>query len=398
MKCHFFNRRNSVIFELNKEQKQIKKAVIDFVKGEFKKDVIHDLIQKHEYPKNIWKKTSDLGLPGIAFPETYQGEGLGTFEKILIAEELCRGDASIGSCLVHAGYGTEILLQYGGSALKDVWLPQIAGAKILSSVAFAEPDEDKIADSRTTAMKDGSDWIIDGIKTFVKNAGPLAGFYVVLCRTDSSATTPELGLSMILVEGNHFGVATTDSGAKLGQCLLSTGDVRFSNVRVSNDNLVGKENQGYRQLLDFFNHSRLLIAAQSVGIAQGAFDRAFSYVKQREQFGRKIIDFQITRHKLADMATEIEAARLLTYQGAWTIDNGRLDARLCAMAKLHATRTAVAVCDEAIQLLGGYGYMQEYEVERFFRDAKTADMTEGNRHVQKNVISESLIGKNNSFP
>lgn len=382
-----------MIFELNKEQKQIKKAVMDFVKGEFKKDVIHDLIQKHEYPENIWKKSSDLGLPGIAFPESYQGEGLGKFEKILIAEELCRGDASIGSCLVHAGYGAEILLQYGGNALKDIWLPQIAGAQILSSVAFAEPGGCQITATKTTAMKDGNDWVIDGNKIFVINAGPLAGFYIVLCRTDSTATTPEQGLSMILVEAHHSGVTMTDSGAKLGQRLLATGDVQFSNVRVPIENLVGKENQGYRQLVEFFNHSRLLIAAQSVGIAQGAFDRAFAYVKQREQFGQKIIDFQITRHKLADMATEIEAARLLTYQSAWAIDNGRVDARLCAMAKLHATRTAVAVCDEAIQLLGGYGYMLEYEVERFFRDAKTADITEGNRHVLKNVISEALIGK-----
>ena len=159
------------------------------------------------------------------------------------------------------------------------------------------------------------------------------------------------------------------------------------------ENLIGKENQGMGQFAQFLNHVRLTVAAQSLGMAQGAFDRAFAYVKQREQFGRKIVDFQITRYKLADMATEIEAARLLTYQGAWAIDNGRADAKLCSMAKLHAARTAVAVCDEAIQLLGGYGYMQEYEVERFFRDAKTADIMEGNRNAQKKVISDALIGK-----
>lgn len=382
-----------MIFELNKEQKQIKKAVVDFVRGEFKKDLIHDLVWKQAYPENIWKKSSELGFPGIAFPEDFQGEGLGTFEKILIAEELCRGDASIGSCLVHAGYGAEILLQYGSRSQKETWLPRIAGSEILSAVAVTEPGGCPVSDIQAKAMKDGDAWVIDGHKTMVPNAGPLAGMYVVLCRTDANAAAPEQGLSMILVEAGRPGVEIVDSGARIGQRQIPAGDIRFRSVRVPLENLIGKENQGMGQFAQFLNHVRLTVAAQSLGMAQGAFDRAFAYVKQREQFGRKIVDFQITRYKLADMATEIEAARLLTYQGAWAIDNGRANAKLCSMAKLHAARTAVAVCDEAIQLLGGYGYMQEYEVERFFRDAKTADIMEGNRNAQKKVISDALIGK-----
>jgi alkylation response protein AidB-like acyl-CoA dehydrogenase len=384
-----------VNFELTNEQKQIKKAVMDFVRGEFKRDVVHDLVQKEEYPRHIWKKSSDLGLPGIAFPESFQGEGMGVLEKVLIAEELCRGDASIGSCLVYAGYGAEILLQFGSYSQKKTWLPKIACSEVLSSVAFFEPGICRLSDIRTVAEKVGNNWVVNGAKSFVINAGLLAGFYIVLCRANSAGPFPEQALNMILIETDHPGVITADGQAKMGLRMLATHDVRLDNVCVPIENLVGNEGQGYRQLMNFFNYSQLAVAAQSVGIAQGAFDRAFAYVKQRKQFGRKIIDFQISQHKLADMATDIEAARLLTYQAAWKADNGGMDARLCAMANLHATRTALAVCDETIQLLGGYGYMLEYEVERFFRDAKTVGLMEGSRHVIKNKIFDTLVGKSN---
>jgi len=382
-----------VIFQLDKMQKQIRKAVVDFVRGEFKKDLVDDLVRAKVYPEKIWKKSSELGFPGIAFPEEFQGEGLGAFEKTIIAEELCRGDSSVGACLAQAGYGAEILLEYGSGSQKGAWLPKIAAAQILCTVAVAEPGGGSVTTTQTAAVRDGDHWKIDGEKAFVRNAGSLAGMYIVLCRTDANAIAPEQGLSLILVEADRAGIHVSDSGARLGQRQIPAGEVRFDSVCVPMDNLIGKENQGIRQLGDFLNHARLSTAAQSLGIAQGAFDRAFAYVQQREQFRKKIIDFQVTRHKLADLATEIEAARLLTYQAAWAVDNDRADARLCAMAKMHAARSAVAVCDEAIQLLGGYGYMQEYEVERFFRDAKTADIIDGSRNAQKDVIIDALIGK-----
>jgi alkylation response protein AidB-like acyl-CoA dehydrogenase len=200
-------------------------------------------------------------------------------------------------------------------------------------------------------------------------------------------------MSLILVEADREGVSTMDVGAKMGIRMMHTAEVTFKDVRVPHENLIGKENKGFYQVLEFFDESRILIAAQALGTAQGAFDRALAYVKNREQFGKKIAQFQVTQHKLADMATRIEQARLMTYKAAWNFDQGRIDPKLTSMAKMAAARTAVEVCDEAIQLLGGYGYMLEYEVERFARDAKITELYEGTREIQKNTIASALLGK-----
>jgi len=381
-------------FELSKEQLDIQKAVRDFVKGEFKKEVIEDLLEKHEYPVKIWKKAADLGFVGIHFPEEYSGMGLGCLENILVAEELCRGDSSVGTCLILADFASEIILRSGSDEQKETWLPKIAEGEILSCGAFTEPDHGSdITSVDTSAIKDGDEWVINGSKIFITNGGPLAGCYNVLCQTDPDAKPSYRGLSVILVEADRPGVSATDVGHKMGMSLTYTAEVNFKDVRVPLTNLVGQENRGFYQVLEFFDESRVLVAAQALGTAQGAFDRALTYVKQREQFGKKIAQFQITQHKLADMATKIETARLLTYKAAWNFDQGRIDPKLTSMAKMHAARTAVEVCDEAIQLLGGYGYMQEYEVERFYRDAKITEIWEGTKEIQKNTIASYLIGK-----
>jgi alkylation response protein AidB-like acyl-CoA dehydrogenase len=381
-------------FELNKEQLDIQKAVRDFVKGEFKKDIIEDLLEKHAYPVNIWKKAAELGFIGIHFPEDYSGMGLGCLENILVAEELCRGDSSVGTCLILADFASEIILRSGSDEQKATWLPKIAEGEILSCGAFTEPDHGSdITSVDTIAIKDDDEWVINGSKIFITNGGPLAGCYNVLCQTDPDAKPSYRGLSVILVEADRPGVSATDVGHKMGMSLSYTAEVNFKDVRVPLNNLVGKENRGFYHVLEFFDESRVLVAAQALGTAQGAFDRALTYVKQREQFGKKIAQFQITQHKLADMATKIETARLLTYKAAWNFDQGRIDPKLTSMAKMCAARTAVEVCDEAIQLLGGYGYMQEYEVERFYRDAKITEIWEGTKEIQKNTIASYLIGK-----
>jgi alkylation response protein AidB-like acyl-CoA dehydrogenase len=374
-------------------QKQIKKAVVDFVKGEFKKELIDEIVLENKYPINAWKKSSELGFPGISFSEKYDGEGLGQFEKVLIAEELCRGDASVGACIVNSSYGAEILDFYGNEIQKNTWLPKVANSEILISVADAEEDENIQAQPiETVAIRDGENWVINGKKTLALNAGNLTGIYVVLCRTNFNDSEMEKCLSMILVEADRPGIRLMDREPRIGYRQLSISNVEFQSVRVPLNNLIGAENKGFSQYCGFLNYARLNIAAQALGIAQGAFDRSFAYVKQREQFKKKIVEFQVTRYKLADMTTEIEASRLLTYHAALALDKGNIDSKLCAMAKLHAARTAVAVCDEAIQLHGGYGYIQEYEVERFFRDAKTVDILMGNRNLQKNAISDALLG------
>lgn len=381
-------------FELNREQKDIQKAVRDFVKGEFKKDVIEDLIEKHEYPEKIWKQAAELGFIGIHFPEQFSGMGLGCLENILVAEELCRGDSSVGTCVILADFASEIILRSDSEDLKAKWLPPIAEGEILYCGAFTEPDHGSdITNLDTTAVKNGDEWVINGSKIFITNAGPLAGCYNVLCQTDPNASPSYRGMSVILVEADRVGVTYNDIGKKMGLGLSYTAEVNFKDVRVSIANLVGKENRGFYQVLEFFDESRILVAAQALGAAQGAFDRALAYVKQREQFGKKIAQFQVTQHKLADMATKIETARLLTYKAAWNFDQGRIDPKLTSMAKMHAARTAVEVCDEAIQLHGGYGYMQEYEVERFYRDAKITEIWEGTKEIQKNTIASAIVGK-----
>ncbi len=380
-------------FELTKTQKQIQKAVRDFVKGEFDRDLALELDQSHEFPKKIWQKAGDLGLLGIHFPEAYSGQGLGSMEDILVIEELCRGDSSIGSAVALAGFASELILHYGSDEQKEKFLPPVAEGRMLSAGAFTEPAHGSdITFMDTTAVKEGDEWVLNGVKIFITNGG-LAGFYSVLCQTDPEANPSYRGQSMILVEADREGLTTADVGAKMGIHMMATTEVSFKDVRVPQSNLIGKEGKGFYQVLNFFDESRIQVAAQALGIAQGAFDRALAYVKQREQFGKKIAQFQVNQHKLADMATKIELARLITYKAAWNFDQGRIDPKLTSMAKMVAGRTAVEVADEAIQLLGGYGYMTEYEVERFYRDAKITEIYEGTREIQKNTIASAVIGK-----
>jgi len=381
-------------FALNAEQKQIQKAVKEFVKGEFDKNLIAEMEEAHEYPEKIWKIAADLGFIGIHFPEEYSGQGMGVLENILIAEALCAGDSTVGACLILADFASEIILHFGSEDQKKNWLPKVAEGEVLSCGAFTEPDHGSdITSVNTVAVKENDEWVINGSKIFITNGGPLAGFYSVLCQTDTEATPGYRGMSLILVEADREGVSTMDVGAKMGIRMMHTAEVNFKDVRVPLENLIGKENKGFYQVLEFFDESRILIAAQALGTAQGAFDRALAHVKSREQFGKKIAKFQVTQHKLADMATKIEQARLMTYKAAWNFDQGRIDPKLTSMAKMAAARTAVEVCDEAIQLLGGYGYMQEYEVERFARDAKITELYEGTREIQKNTIASAVLGK-----
>ena len=383
----------SMDFELNKSQKEIQKAARDFAKGEFDKELALELEKKHEFPKKIWQKAGDLGFIGIHFPEEYSGQGLGVLENILVAEEFCRGDSSIGSAVILSNFASECVLRFGSDELKERLLPPVAEAKMLSAGAFTEPDHGSdITFMDTTAIKDGDEWVINGTKTFITNGG-LAGYYTVLCQTDADVKPSYRGISMLLVEAEREGLSTTDIGAKMGIRLMSTTEVNFKDVRVPGSNLIGKEGKGFYQVLEFFDESRILVAAQALGIAQGAFDRALDYVKQREQFGKKIAEFQVTQHKLADMATKIELSRLITYKAAWNFDQGRIDPKLTSMAKMYAARSAVEVADEAIQLLGGYGYMTEYEVERFYRDAKITEIYEGTKEIQKNTIAGAVVGK-----
>ena len=380
-------------FELTKSQKEIQKAAREFARGEFDKELALELDRKHEFPTKIWKKACDLGFVGVHFPEEYSGQGLGVLENIIIADEFCARDSSIGAAVILSSFASECVLRFGSEELKEKFLPPVVEGQMLSAGAFTEPGHGSdITSLDTTAVRDGDEWVINGTKTFITNGG-MAGFYSVMCQTDTDCQPSYRGISLILAEAEREGITATDVGDKMGIHTMATAEVNFKDVRVPVSNLIGDEGKGFYQVLEFFDESRILVAAQALGTAQGAYDRALAYVKEREQFGRKIAQFQVTQHKLADMATKIDLARLVTYKAAWNFDQGRIDPKLTSMAKMYAARTAVEVADEAIQLLGGYGYMTEYEVERFYRDAKICEIYEGTKEIQKNTIASAILGK-----
>jgi alkylation response protein AidB-like acyl-CoA dehydrogenase len=380
------------MFELSRSQKEIQKAAREFAKGEFDKELTVEYEKERTFPSKIWEKAADLGFIGIQFPEEFSGGGMGLFEACLIAEELCRKDSTMGSALMLSALGAECLHRFGSDAMKAAYLPKVAEGEILAGAAFSETARgDDFGTLDTTAVRDGDEWVINGVKNYVVNGGN-AGFYVVLCRT-SSELDGDKGASLILVEGDRGGLSAESMGDKLALNMMATSQLTFRDVRVPVGNLIGKEGQGISHVKTFFDEVRLVSAARALGTAAGAFDRALLYVKQREQFNRKLAQFQVTRHKIADMATKVALARGLTYQTAWAFDQGKADSAQVSMAKMAAARLALEVTDEAIQLFGGYGYMTEQEVERFYRDAKLTELTMGTPDVQKDNIAAAVIGK-----
>ncbi|MEK6194695.1 MAG: acyl-CoA dehydrogenase family protein, partial [Deltaproteobacteria bacterium] len=328
------------MFELTKSQKQIQKAAKGFAKGEFDKDLAYEFEKSNTFPAKIWKQAAQLGFVGIHFPEKYAGGDMGMLEAVLILEEFCRKDASIGNALAVASFASECLLTFGSDALKEKFLPPVAEGEMVSAGAFSEsPRGGNYTFIQTTAANEMDQWVINGTKTNVINGGS-AGFYIVLCRTEPN-TEGDKGISMLVVEGDRRGISSETVGKKLGGNMFPTAQVTFENVTVPGAYLVGKKGAGIAQLNTFLLESRLLSAAQALGIARGALDRAMDYIKERVQFQRKLAVFQVTQHKIADMATKIELAELITYKAAWKKDQGRLDPKLTSMAKMTAARTAM---------------------------------------------------------
>jgi alkylation response protein AidB-like acyl-CoA dehydrogenase len=282
-------------------------------------------------------------------------------------------------------------MRFGSDEQKQKYLPAVASGKMISAGAFTEPNHGSdITEMDTRAVKDGDAWVINGSKMFITN-GEIADFYIVLCQVDPDAEPKYRGMATFIVDKDTEGVSTEDAGHKMGIKMTSTAEVVFDDVRIPAENIIGEEGKGFYQVLEFFDESRIEIAATALGIAEGAFDRALNYANERKQFSRPILKFQATQHKIAKMASMIEAAKLVTYKAAWNFDQGNIDPGLTSMAKYIAGRTAVKVADEAVQIHGGYGYMLEYEVERFYRDAKIAEIYEGTKEVQKNTIASQII-------
>ncbi|MFH1153165.1 MAG: acyl-CoA dehydrogenase family protein [Pseudomonadota bacterium] len=381
------------MMELNRSQKEIQKAARDFARGEFDKTQSLELEKNRRFPEEIWKKAAELGFIGIQFPEMYSGGGLGIVEAALIAEAFCCVDSTFGMALTLAGLGCEAIFRFGDNGLKKKVLPGICQGRRLSAIAFSETAHGcDLSAMNTRAVFMGDTIIINGEKTHVANRGK-NGIYLVLCNTGQNADAPEKDLSMVLVDGGNNGIAMTDSGKKFGVNMMPSATMGFHDVSVPASNLVGKAGEGRLQAERFQDEMKILTAAQALGTAQGALERALGYVRQREQFSRKLSAFQITRHKIAAMATKVVLARLITYRAACLFDAGKADRTMIAMAKMTSARAAVEVADEAIQLFGGYGYMKESEVEHFFRDAKVAELCFGNTSDQKDSIGEAILGR-----
>jgi len=378
-------------FKLTTDQLDIKKAVREFAEKEFTEELALECDKNEQFPHELHKMAAELGFIGIHFPEEYGGGGFGTFENCLYVEEICRVDSGLGIALSLSDLASELILNNGSEILKQKCIPRVANGEFISAVALTEPEHGSdITKMDTTATKNGDEWEINGCKTLISNV-PIADFYIVLCQTNTEVSPSYRGQSLLIVDADTDGLETTIFKDKLGCRASPTGELSFCNVRVPEENLIGELNRGFYHIMNFFNQSRIEIAAQGTGIAQGAFERAFNYAKERNAFNKSIIEFQAVSHKLADMIIGIESARLLTYKAAWLADQGQIDPALSSMAKTHAGRVAVIVADEAIQILGGAGYLAENEVERFYRDAKIIEIYEGSREIQKNTIVRFLL-------
>jgi len=377
------------MFELPEDIKLLKNAVREFAEKEIK-PFGKEYDEKGEYPWEILRKAAKLGFIAPDLPEEYGGSNLSVLGCAVIVEEFTRADSSIGTAIFSSSLGCPMVKYFGTEEQKEKYLPRIPKGEAVSAIAITEPDcGTDVAAIKTRATKKDGGWILNGTKTFITN-GSIADWVVVLAKTN-----PELGykgMSAFIVETSWKGYEARRI-KKMGLNCHDTAEVFLRDVFVPSENLVGMENMGFYQLMRFFNESRIGVAASQLGMAEGAYERALEYAKQRKSFGKPLIEHQVVAFKLADMFTEIEAARLLVYRAAWLVDSGFPNPALSSAAKLFASEVAVRVTYEAVQIFGGYGYSKEYDVERYYRDARVGTIYEGTSEAQRIVISRFLAGK-----
>ncbi|WP_336330567.1 acyl-CoA dehydrogenase family protein [Haloarcula sp. CGMCC 1.2071] len=380
-------------FELTEEQRQIQDEIARFAENEIK-PVATEYDTEEKFPREIVEKAAEMGLTGANIPMEYGGAGYDTLTNAIIAEELFAADPGIGLSIQSAAFGADALIGFGSEAQKEEYLEPVATGDAIMGAAISEPDTGSdVSSVSTQARKEGDEWVINGNKMWITN-GSAGDYFVVLCETDPDAEGRYNGFSQILVESDRDGFEAEKITGKLGIRASDTAELILNDVRVPEDNLVGTRGAGFLQIMQFFDETRTGVAAQGVGIARGAAERALEYAQDREQFGQSISEFQAIQHKLAEMFTEIEAARQLTHKSAWSVDNDadRLT-ELASMAKEKASRVAVETADEAVQIHGGAGYVNDFDVERFYRDAKITQIYEGTTEIQKNIIARELLGK-----
>jgi hypothetical protein len=377
-------------FDLTEEQLQIKKSVREFAEAEIRPNVLK-WDEAQYFPRELFPKLGELGLTGVIFPEEYGGAGLGYVEYATIIEEIARVDGSIGlSVAAHNSLCTNHIYQYGSAGQRQQFVTPLAQGKLLGAWGLTEPGSGSDASGmKTTAVKSGGTWILNGAKNFITH-GISGDVCVVLAFTDREMRSR--GISAFIVERGTKGFIAGKKENKLGVRASETASLIFEDCVIPEENLLGERGRGFVNAMQILDGGRISIAALALGIAQGAYESALKYSQERHQFGQPICDFQAVQFKLADMATQIDAARLLTLRAAWRKDNKLQTTKESAMAKLYASEIAVKVCEDAVQIHGGYGYTKDYPPEKHWRDSKICTIGEGTSEVQRLVIARQLLG------
>ncbi len=376
-------------FGYTPEQQHLRKTVRAFCEAEIKPHVM-EWDESQTFPDKVFRQLGELGVLGAVFPEELGGTGYSYVDYSLVMEELARVDPSVALCVAaHVSLCTNHIYLAGNEEQKQRYIPKLASGEWIGSWALTEPESGSDAGgTHTRAVREGDCWVINGSKTFTTN-GQVADVCVVMAVTDRAASSH--GISAFLVEKGTPGFRPGKKENKLGMRCSPTNEMILTDCRVPASQLCGKQGEGFVDALRILDGGRISIAALAVGIAQGAYEASLRYSKQRKQFGRFISEFQAIQHKLADMATDIDASRLLTLRAAWMKDNGQNVNKESSMAKLFASETAVRVADEAVQVHGGYGFLKDYPVEKFYRDVKLCTIGEGTSEIQRLVIARQLL-------
>ena len=379
-------------FELSEEQNILRQSVRSFAEKVIK-PVAQELDEKEEFSEEITKEMAKMGLLGMFVSPTYGGSGLDYVSYIIAVEEIARIDGSHAATIAAGNsLGIGPIYYFGNEEQKKYWLPPLCEGKILAAFGLTEPNAGSDAgNSQTTAVEDGNEWVINGSKIFITNSAcDMTGVIIVQAVTGKRADGKK-EISCFLVPADANGLTKRAMKGKLMWRASNTGELYFDDVRVPKENMLGKRGEGFHQMLSTLDGGRLSIGAMGLGGAQGAFELAVRYAKERVQFGQPIINFQINQFKIADMAMEIELARNLLYKACWLRDNNKPFAKYAAMAKLYCSEVMKRVANEAVQIHGGYGLMKEYNVERFFRDYKLLEIGEGTSEIQRVVISRHVL-------
>ena len=376
-------------FSLTEEQRLLRKSVREFAESELRPHVM-EWDEAQHFPLELLPKLAELGLMGIQFPENYGGAAMSAVDYCICIEEIARVDPSIAlSVAAHNGLGAAHIARFGSEEQKQKYLVPLAKGEKLAAWGLTEPGSGSDAAAmRTTAVRDGACWVLNGSKLFITH-GTSAHTLVVMAVTDKSKGSK--GISSFILERGMAGLLAGKKEDKLGMRASETTEVILQNCRVSPAQMIGEDGQGFIQTLQVLDAGRIGIAALSVGLAQGAYEAAVSYTAERKQFGRAIASFPSIQERLAEHASRVEAARLLTYQAAWLKDEGRRMTLESAMAKLYSSEVAVRAAEDCVQMHGGYGFVKDYPAEKFFRDVKLLTIGEGTTEVQRLVIARQLL-------